>query len=47
MVHGRQIEGEGSWDPLRQEIRWRLDHMPELGNDDILYAFMICASEEL
>ena len=47
MVHGRRIKGEGSWDPLRREIRWRLDHLPELGNDDALYGFAIRASKEL
>ena len=41
MIRARQI----SWDTA-EEARWKQDAMPELHNDDALWAFAMRASEE-
>ena len=42
MIHA----GQTSWDAA-EEARWKQDAMPELHNDDALWAFALRASEEL
>ena len=46
MHHGVIHAGQSSWDAA-EEARWRQDAMPELHNDDALWAFTLRASEEL
>ena len=41
VIRARQI----SWDAA-EEARWKQDVMPELHNDDVLWAFAMRASEE-
>ena len=38
--------GQQSWNTA-EEARWRQDAMPELHNDDTLWAYLMQASEEL
>ena len=38
--------GQQSWDAV-EEARWKQDAMPELHNDDALWAYLMRASEEL
>ena len=45
MRHGVIRAGQTSWDAAEQ-YRWRQDAMPELHNDDALWAFAMRASEE-
>ena len=46
MRHGVICAGQSSWDAA-EEACWRQDAMPELHNDDALWAFALRASEEL
>ena len=46
MRHGVIRVGQMSWNAA-EEARWRQDDMPELHNDDALWAFAMRASEEL
>ena len=46
MHHGVICAGQMSWDAA-EEAHWRQDAMPELHNDDALWAFALRASEEL
>ena len=46
MRHGVICAGQMSWDAA-EEARWRQDAMPELHNDNALWAFTLRASEEL
>ena len=45
MRHGVIRVGQTSWDAAEQ-ARWRQDAMPELHNDDALWAYAMRASEE-
>ena len=45
MRHGVIRAGQISWDAA-EEARWKQDVMPELHNDDTLWAFAMRASEE-
>ena len=45
MRHGVICAGQVSWDQA-EEARWKQDAMPELHNDDALWAFAMRASEE-
>ena len=45
MHHGVICAGQTSWDAA-EEARWKQDIMPELHNDDALWAFAMRASEE-
>ena len=45
MRHGVIRAGQISWDTA-EEARWKQDAMPELHNDDALWAFAMRASEE-
>ena len=45
MRHGVIRAGQTSWD-VAEEARWKQDTMPELHNDDALWAFAMRASEE-
>ena len=45
MRHGVIRAGQTSWDAVEQN-RWRQDAMPELHNDDALWAYAMRASEE-
>ena len=45
MHHGVIRAGQTSWDAA-EEARWKQDIMPELHNDDALWAFAMRASEE-
>ena len=38
--------GQQSWDAAK-EVHWRQDTMPELHNDDALWAYLMWASKEL
>ena len=46
MCHGVIHAGQSSWDAA-EEAHWRQDAMPELHNDNALWAFTMRASEEL
>ena len=45
MRHGVIRAGQSSWD-AKEEARWKQDAMPELHNDDALWAYAMRASEE-
>ena len=45
MRHGVIRAGQISWDTA-EEAHWKQDAMPELHNDDTLWAFAMRASEE-
>ena len=45
MRHGVIRAGQTSWDAVEQ-ARWRQDAMPELHNNDALWAYMMRASDE-
>ena len=46
MRHGVIRAGQSSWNAA-EEARWQQDAMPELHNDDALWAYVMRASEEL
>ena len=46
MLHGVIRAGQQSWDTA-EEAHWKQDAMPELHNDDALWAFLMRVSEEL
>ena len=46
MCHGVIRAGQTTWD-VAEEAHWKQDAMPELHNDDTLWAFAMRASEEL
>ena len=46
MCHGVICAGQTSWGAA-EEAHWRQDAMPELHNDNTLWAFTLRASEEL
>ena len=46
MLHGVIQAGQQSWDAAK-EAHWKQDAMPELHNDDALWAYLMRASEEL
>ena len=46
MHYGVICAGQTSWDAA-EEARWRQDAMPELHNNNALWAFALRASEEL
>ena len=46
MLHGVIRAGQHSWDAAK-EARWKQDAMPELHNDNALWAFLMQASEEM
>ena len=45
MRHGVICAGQTSWD-IMEEAHWKQDTMPELNNNDTLWAFAMRASEE-
>ena len=46
MLHGVIQVGQQSWNTA-EEAHWRQDAMPELHNNDALWAYLMRASEEL
>ena len=46
MLHGVIQAGQQSWNTA-EEACWKQDAMPELHNNDALWAYLIQASEEL